>query len=470
MPRIDLALLLIPVFAGAVVSSDPVDLFKRHRYEEAASIWEKDVRGASLDEKGVRALKGLSMAYHQLGSLYARLHPFSLALQAEYYRGVLSEGGSALALYYQGQVQCQNGRWDSAAISFEKARKTGGAKVPAEDDVFLAYALGRRGNNSNPNVTLKSSSGRWQALDLSGADPSAIPADLKTQSPRERRCRLSILSRSSTPMVTETYQVLQSVLRDGQNPEMSQNPGRNTQLDFYDPFLLETLSRACFALSQWWQMRLLEEEKRFPVPSGKFSTPRSVAETCLLRGRYPEALQYLGSKDSDAETRLLRAKILGKLGRLAEARELIEGVSREAKTPVILREVAESYYFLTIDLQKGLRLATQALKDKDGANYYRISAALLLATGQNDAALQEYARGYKIEFRNRIDQNDPEYMSDYSFAIFLSNKMRYEEIVETLYHLQKEIPACRQMHYAMQGISAASARSYEAQRIFRKGG
>ena len=349
----------------------------------------------------------------------------------------------------------------------------GGAKVPQEDDVFLAYATARRSNNLKPALTAKSNfsnAAQWQALDLSGAEPSAIPADLKALSPRARRCRLSILVRSSSPMIAETYQALQMVLHDGQDPEMSQNPGRNTQLDFYDPFLLETLSRACFSLSQWWQMRLLEEEKRFPDLARKFSTPRSLAETCLLDGQYAKALQYLGPQDDDVEARLLRAKILGKSGRLSEARQLLQGVTREAKTPVILREVAESYYFLTIDLQKGLQLAMQALKDKDGANYYRISAALLLATGQNDAALQEYAKGYKIEFRNRIDQIDPEYMSDYSFAIFLSNKMRYEEIVETLYHLQKEIPACRQMHYAMQGISAASARSYEAQRIFRKGG
>jgi hypothetical protein len=68
-----------------------------------------------------------------------------------------------------------------------------------------------------------------------------------------------------------------------------------------------------------------------------------------------------------------------------------------------------------------------------------------------------------------MDQIDPEYMSDYSLAIFLTSKMRYEEVVETLYHLQKEIPACRQMHYAMQGISADEARGYESQRIFRKG-
>src|SRR6185295_19244601 len=104
MRRIELALLLLPAFSAAA-SSDPVDLFKRHRYEEAASIWEKDIKASPLDEKGVRSLKGLSLAYHQMGSLYGRFQPFSLALQSAYYRGVLSDGASPLALYFLGQIQ-----------------------------------------------------------------------------------------------------------------------------------------------------------------------------------------------------------------------------------------------------------------------------------------------------------------------------------------------------------------------------
>jgi hypothetical protein len=68
---------------------------------------------------------------------------------------------------------------------------------------------------------------------------------------------------------------------------MSQDPGRNTQIDFFDPFLLETLSRTYLSLAKWSQMRLLEEEKKFPALAEKFFTRRSLAETCLLLGHYP---------------------------------------------------------------------------------------------------------------------------------------------------------------------------------------
>ncbi len=468
MFRLERFVLLFPLFSHAATTPDPVDLFSRHRYEAAASVWSKDVQSFPLNEQGVRSLKGMSMAYYQLGSLYSRLHPFSLALASEFYRGVLGEGKSPLSLYYLGQVEYQKGDWDSAVTCFEKARKAGLSAASEENGVFLDFAKARKAHESFPGLKPKSAGAQWQALDLAGADPSQIPIRLKAVSARDRRCRLSILSRSSAPRIEETCAALQAVLRDAKTPELSADHGRNTQMDFYDPFLLETLSQAYLALSQWWQTRLLEQEKRFPDLAQKFATRRSLAESCLLRGRYAEALQFLGT-DADAQSRILRSKILGRQGDLAAARGLLDSAAQEAKTPGILREVAESYYFLNIDLQKGLQLAQQALRDKDGENYYHISAALLLATGQNDAALAEYARGYPIEFRDRLDQIDPEYMSDYSFAIFLNRKMRYEEVVGTLYHLQKEIPACRQMHYAMQGVSADQARGYESQRILRKG-
>ena len=344
---------MLPLFSGAFAAQDPLDLFKRHRYEDAATLWEKDVRNSPLDEKGVRSLKGLSLASRQLGSLYSKLHPFSLALSAAYYKGVLSEAKSPLALYYLGQVQYQNGQWDSAASSFEKAGKSEGAKVPEENDVFLNYARahGKNAGSGSP----KSNAAQWQALDLSGADVSAIPGDLKASTPRARRCRLSILARSASSSVEEIRKAIAAVIHDGQSPEISQDPGRNTQLNFYDPFLLETLSRAYLSVSQVWQTRLLEEEKRFPELQRKFGTTRGLAETCLLRGQYSQALQFLGPQDNDVPGRILKAKILGKLGKVGEARTLLEGATREAKSPEILRDLAESYYFLATDLQTGLQ-------------------------------------------------------------------------------------------------------------------
>jgi tetratricopeptide (TPR) repeat protein len=313
---------------------------------------------------------------------------------------------------------------------------------------------------------IKDNASLWQAVELKGSgDLPSAPA----QTQRGRRNKLKILIRSSGPAIPEIESTLKAVLGDAQQPEMYLDQGKNTQINFYDPFLMETLSDAYYTLSKLTNLRIKDEEKRFPELASKFNTDLSIAESCARLGQWKEASSFLGKADN-VEGQLLKAQVLAHTNKVGEAKGILESLANSSKSPSDRRDIADCYYLLGFDLDKGLKLAGQAVKDKNSPNYYRTFANLLFATGQIESAMQQYAKGYKIEYRNRIDQIDPEYMTDYSFAIFKTNKLRYEEIVETLYHLQKEFPACRQMHYCMQGISAGLARSFETQRIFRKGG
>src|SRR3954464_9946357 len=82
---------------------DPVELIRRHRYDEAISTWDKDLEGGKLDEKGLRALKGKSLAYFRLGSLYNGYSGFSNAIMSEYYTALIETGASAIHFLYLGQ-------------------------------------------------------------------------------------------------------------------------------------------------------------------------------------------------------------------------------------------------------------------------------------------------------------------------------------------------------------------------------
>ena len=334
-------------------------------------------------------------------------------------------------------------------------------------EVFLHYARKRMGENPGEAPAAKENGALWQSLELKGADAGQGPPG-STQ--RGRRCRLGLIIRAANPDAAEIEASLQAVLNDAQQPETYLDEGKNTQINFYDPFLMQTLSDSYYALSKLTNLRIREEEKRFPDLAAKFNTDQALAESYIRLGQYREAAGYLPKESADIGAQLLRAQVLARTGKANEAKALLESLAGGTKNASDRRDIADCYYLLGLDLDKGLKLAGLAVKDKNGPNYYRTYANLLFAAGQTEAAMQQYAKGYKIEYRNRIDQIDPEYMSDYAFAIFKTNKLRYEEIVETLYHLQKEFPACRQMHYCMQGISAGLARSYESQRIFRKGG
>lgn len=464
-----LLFLLASLYLPGEGKEDPVDLIRRHRYDEAVSAWDKDLEGGKIDEKALRALKGKSIAYNRLGSLYGGYSGFSNAIMAEYYTALIETGASAIHFLYLGQIQFQSGKFGEAKISFEKAKKLGGAPPDILEmaDVFLFYARKRLGEVSGdlpPGI--KDNASLWQAVELKGSgDLPSAPA----QTQRGRRNKLKILIRSSGPAISEIEATLKAVLADAQQPEMYLDEGKNTQINFYDPFLMETLSTAYYTLSKLTNLRIKDEEKRFPELASKFNTDLAIAESSARLGQWKDASNYLGKADN-VEGQLLKAQVLAHTNKVGEAKGILESLANSTKSPSDRKDIADCYYLLGFDLDKGLKLAGQAVKDKNGPNYYRTFANLLFATGQTESAMQQYAKGYKIEYRNRIDQIDPEYMTDYAFAIFKTNKLRYEEIVETLYHLQKEFPACRQMHYCMQGISAGLARSFESQRIFRKGG
>jgi tetratricopeptide (TPR) repeat protein len=459
-----LALLYLP----GEGKEDPVDLIRRHRYDEAISTWDKDLEGGKLDEKSLRALKGKSLAYFRLGSLFGGYSGFSNAIMLEYYTALIETGASAIHFLYLGQIQYQGGKFAEAKASFEKARKLGGAapNILEMVDVFLFYSRKKLGEVSGDMpVAVKDNASVLQAMELKGG----AGGDLAAQTQRGRRCKLAILLQGPSPSIADVEATLKLALADAQQPEMYLDQGKNTQINFYDPFLMETLSDAYYSLSKLTNLRIKDEEKKFPDLAAKFGTDQAIGEACAKLGQWKEAAAYLGKTES-VEGQLLKAQVLAHTNKVAEAKGILESLANSSKSPSDRRDIADCYYLLGFDLDKGLKLAGQAVKDKNSPNYYRTFANLLFATGQTEAAMQQYAKGYKIEYRNRIDQIDPEYMTDYAFAIFKTNKLRYEEIVETLYHLQKEFPACRQMHYCMQGISAGLARSFESQRIFRKGG
>jgi tetratricopeptide (TPR) repeat protein len=232
---------------------------------------------------------------------------------------------------------------------------------------------------------------------------------------------------------------------------------------------LRVLGRGYLALSKWTNGKLLIQEKAFPALTAKFNTRLAMAESVLLLEQPDEALKILAS-ESGFDVERLRARALAQKGKNKEALANLKRMIPSTRSASQKRDLAETFTQIGEGIDQGLILISDALRDKPSSPYHRAHANLLLADGKPDLAIKAFARGYKIENRNRIDQIDPEYMCDYSHALYDNYKLRYEEIVETLYHLQKEFPAARSMYYAMQGISAGMARNYDANPIFRKGG
>lgn len=447
---------------GVEAKNDPVSLLQRHRYEEAIAKWGQELQASRTGETALRALKGQAIAYVKMGSLYESLQKFSLAIMQDYYEQVAETDATPTISLYLGQIHFAQGNQAKAKAWFEKAKVNAPSAIQDMANVYLQAMGGAQANPQHADA-------QWQAAELkSGATAESMT--MAPQTARARRCRLSLLARDANPKREALEQTLASVLRDGQEPETVLDAGKNSQINFYDPELLGALARANFALAKAANLELASQESKSPGLAAKFKTQVALGEVCVLLNQLDEAEKHL-AKETGNDAQLLRAQILARRKQTKEAQVLLEAiVAKAGRNALLKRDVAEVYYLCSLNPDRGLQLIDQALRDRSGPTFYQVQAGLLLAKGQGEAAIQQYAKGYKIEFRNRIDQIDPEYMVEYSFALYRNNKLRYEEIVETLYHLQKEFPPSRQMHYCMQGVSAGLARSFEAQRIFRKGG
>lgn len=456
------------LLATVVAAADPVEMYRRHRYAQAVELWRQDSEAKKVDEKALRAWKGTALAYHQLGALYLRLAGFSETLSADYYAGVLEQASEPRANLYLGQILFHAGKTAEAAAQFSAASKFKFPSGALEADLLEVYQEAVKGKGEGLK-RFTSGEKAWLALDLRGVGPEAIPQGLEATDARERRSQLSLLTRSKKAAIDEVEALIPIVEEEGQQPEAVGDLGKSTQLNFYDPFVLRVLGRGYLALSKWTNERLLGQEKAFPALTAKFNTRLAMAESALLLEQPSEAMTILEPETGfDAER--LRARALAQSGNTKDAVANLKRLAAASRSASQKRDLAETFAIVGDGIDQGLSLISDALRDKPSSPYHRAHANLLLANGQADLAIKAFARGYKIENRNRIDQIDPEYMCDYSRALYDNYKLRYEEIVETLYHLQKEYPAARSMYYAMQGISAGMARNYDANPIFRKGG
>ncbi len=452
----------------ATINADPVDLIKRHRYSEAIEVWNNDIKPGKVDEKGLRAIKGKALAYEKLGGLYQEFHKFSLFLLDAYYADQWQNYPTAISALYEGQIQFYFGNFAMAKTFLEKAKK--GPKATSViiemADVYIAQSKRKLGEAEAGSLNLKDNAAIWQNLEFKDAD---YPKNLAATSARSHRCKLKLMLTNPSSLA-DLENAINALLADAEQPEAYSDQGKNSQINFYDPNELFTLSQAFYTASKLLNLQILNEEKKFPDIASKFNTNVALAENYLSLDQVTEADGALAN-ESSIPGMLLKARILAKQNKVKEAKLILEDlVKKNGKNSSVKRDIAECYALIGIDLAVGARLSEQTLREKNNPIYYKTYGSLLLAMGQNESALAQLAKGYKIEFRNRIDIIDPEYMIQYGFAIFKTNKLRYEEIVETLYHLQKEFPACRQMYYCMQGISAGLARNYESQRILRKGG
>lgn len=458
--------LLIGLSATCLFAKDPLVLLRTNRFLEAIQEW--DLQMADGGEKKIRALKGQALAYSRLGELYEVFHEFNQDLSKSYYQAVVKNNSSTKIWLYLGQIDYYNGNYADAQKKLERViSTTEDAQSRELAEVFRHYSLVKMGKKSgsftaNARIPLAV----WQSNELSGIDK--IPERIPESGARSIRCKLSILLRDSRASQADIEQTLNLLLALSDDPESYLDKGQLTQINFFDPMLLKTISNAFFRMSVYKNQQVKDSEKDFPQLASKFETHLALAESLIPLGQFSEAKSAIGSDDSE-KARLIRAKLALAMGNTKETKSIVSSLIK-SDNPQIVREAGYMYHLAGIDSKKSLKVIGDVIGNSKNSMNFRRYGKVLLDIKKYQPSLEAFAKGYKIQYRNDIEQNDPEYMTEYAQAIFTSSKMRYEEVVETLFHIQKAYPACRQMHYFMQGLAAAEARNFgTTDNIIRRG-
>lgn len=468
MSFLNKSVLCLTVMFGPTLAKDPLVLLKSNRYLEAVQAWDKDLKQSDKTEGRLRALKGQALAYSKLGELYVSLDEFNQTLSKEFYQGIQKLESSPKVVFYLGQIDFTHGDYEAC----EKKMRNVLPKLKETDlqniaKVYLHYSLVNMGKKSGTAVIdNKSSEAVWLNLEFSGAQKA--PESLEAEGGRSLRSKAEIALRDESPKISEIEENLNLLLALADEPEDFLNQGKLTQINFYDPLLLTTISRTFFTLSILKNREVDQYKKDFPELSEKFETALEIAESHFQLGNYTKAKKLAEQLDGEKPSVLL-AKIYTEENNLKTAKKILSSLEN-SKNPSILREVGSLYQSSGLDSKKGLKLVAEAIGNTKSPVGYQRYGTMLRKLKKYQNSLEMFAKGYKIQFRNDVEKNDPSYMVEYAYAIFEGSKMRYEEVVETMFHIQKAYPACRQMHYYIQGIAAAEARIYDSNQTFRKGG
>lgn len=459
------------LFMGLHISwSNPVTLLKKHQYFKAIKAWEEDASLKKTNAQKLKALKGQAIAYRHLGNLYSVFYNFSKELYKEYYHTIGKSNASTNVVFYKGQMEFYSGNYQLTIKLMEKVIRDNRTRPKFRElaKVYRHFSLNKihrkKGrfnmHSSFPSVT-------WQIHELD--DSKSLPVGTDTPDIRSHRNKLRILIRQNNSTEKQIKTHLQYILNKGEEAEFFVNRGKLTQINFFDPLILETLAKSFYWLSGYRYEIIKKYEDEFPELVKKFKTDFSLAEVNYHLGKLSKAEKYLKSVKS-VKGKLLQAKIEVKKSNHKKARNILKGIEKKAKEPALLRDLGYTYFETGLSNRKGLKYTQKALRKKKSSAYYRRYANILFSIGKTQESLETFGKGYKIQYRNSSIHNDPEYMIDYAQAIFLATKMRYDEVIETLYHIQKVYPVTRSLHYSMQGIAAANTNTFQSEKIFRKGG
>ena len=486
--------LLLLMLAGVAVAGEDVttralQLYEKHRYEDAARLLRPAL--ATMDGNQ-QAGASLALGMNYLGSamLYRDLHKTALVIELDYLAQLKKQKTKTPSRYvylYLGQVLLEAGKPAEAANylrMFSRQKGVAAAVRPYADiELGIAYTLQKQAEKATYE---------WSRVDIAKPEIKAAlagvyamagvnekqPEHLADAVMKDAKSQHSIVSARMVRNILRAYSYSGATEKaldlisstDLGDASLVENLGASKSISFYDSSVLADLARVHLQAAVLY----LERAKKDVNLSN--TAEYYLATAYLQLGNAELSLRSSASFLSQAKlpqqykniTLVNQASAHSMSGRHADAGAAwMSIVDKSAEDPLLLAAVMMACTQFGEDCSKLEKRSLSAVEKGEGRKFSPLNVALgkyYLARKKYPDAMLYLEAGRDKANKNNIEVNDPQMLIGLAEANYRNKK--FSENLEIYFEIGKQFPAVRQIQDSMQGIYAMEQQSAGDVKIF----
>ncbi|MFQ6003639.1 MAG: tetratricopeptide repeat protein, partial [Candidatus Zixiibacteriota bacterium] len=457
----------------SLCSADVKEFLKNHRYDEAISELEDQLKGKDHSDNP-DLLFNLGKAYHKKGLIYSSFYEVGKEVEKDYYEFLKRFEIKTYLPFYLGICYFEIARYHKAIDEFNDFKNIKGldktyrllSSIWIEASRFQLGQVGamrnleeiRRKNENNSVVVTEvayflsylQEKNREALQIIQGIKP---PKDL-FQTRFYRNLAYIYMKNDMFEKVKEMYGLIEL-----KKEEFTAEINPELKILFYDLTAVKILAFINYYLSD----RVLSQIKRDQTTHQRWQ------ELLYYRGKdafdltdYHGAVELLGQSEHPV-AKVYLGSAYYKLGQQPKAKSLWNEVEK-SKQHWALRELGQQYASLKVDQTKAIKLCQRALelikerRPEAKIRYFRYLGWTYLQNGEPDKAVKAFEEGYDHSRANDLDYYEPEFLNERAFCLYKKSELNWTEAIEIYFLLQERYPPAKQIHYAMQGIELAVSR------------
>jgi tetratricopeptide (TPR) repeat protein len=468
-----------------------MDLYKRHRYEEAAGLLQSYLSSVKPGKEGAAYLS-IGMVYLKNARLYQELYHTSLSVHLDYFKrlsAVKGESKSRFVKLYMGGVLLEAGKAHEAASCFkafiaESDSKRIKPKYKAIANVGLGiswYLQGKKQKADNLWSGMKGSdpeilselAAAYNELGLMDRNPAAmcekslalLKGAGKEPSMRVIKNIIGVYVRSGH--IEKGFDLLKNV--DTRMFSYEEASIKNKVIRFYDPALLNNLSIL------YGKASMVYLGKAAHYAKVQDAAQYYLGEAYAMCGDDNRSLELIDSFMSNAKTpkaykdraKVIQAEHLYQKGQEAEAINILKALSHETNDPSLLAEIIFACGRLKIETPEIVKKASALAEAGEGRIFSVLNFALgkyYLCRNDHEKALFYMEAGRDKSNKNRIEYNDPLMLVNLAEAYYRTKQ--FSEALEIYFEMSNHFPVVRQIQVAIQGVYSMEQKSAGDVKIF----